>query len=132
MSKLHLPVSFAQTVINNISLTNKYLQRVELAAIRVGKNNPEIAVATDLRQVGQPAHVSCLSTIQDGTVVYRESSDAIEVVMPIKDVDGEIMAAARIFLKPGKLTTKATHRARATAVAIELGKKIQTHAGIFR
>jgi hypothetical protein len=65
-------------------------------------------------------------------VVYSEGSDAVEVVMPVKNVDGEIMAAARMFLKPGKLTTKTRHRARAAAVAIELGKRIQTSAKLFR
>jgi hypothetical protein len=131
MSKLTMPVSFAQTLISDISLTNKHLQRVELVAIRAGKKTPEVAAATDLKQVGEPAHANCRGTIENGTVTYSKGRNAIEVIMPVKNVDGEIMAAARIFLKPGKLITKAKHRARASAVAIELGKKIQTHAKLF-
>jgi len=132
LSSVTLPLSLAQSVVNDIARTNKYLLRVELAALRPGKNVPEISAATDLKQVGKPAHASCRQAIEKGAVIYSEGSDAIEVVMPVKNVDGEIMAAARMFLKPGNLTSKARHRARAAAVAIELGKRIQTRAKLFR
>jgi hypothetical protein len=132
MSSVALPVSFAQSVLNEVTLTNKYLQQVELAAIRTGKKTPEVAAATNLKQVGQPAHANCRDTIENGTVIYSEGRDAVEVIMPVKNVDGEIMAAARMFLKPGKLITKTRHRARASAVAIKLGEQIQTRAKLFR
>ena len=132
MSSVTLPVSLAQSVVNDIARTNKYLLRMELAAVRPGESAPEIAAATDLKQLGKPAHANCDQAIKKGAVVYSEGSDAVEVVMPVKNVDGEIMAAARMFLKPGKLTTKTRHRARAAAVAIELGKRIQTSAKLFR
>ena len=132
MSSVSLPMSFAQSVINEIVRTNKHLQRVELSAIRPGKKNPEVAAATNPKQVGQPAHASCLDTIENGTVIYSKSRDTIEVIMPVKNVDGKIIAAARMILKPGKFTTQTKNRALASAVAIELGRKIQTHAKLFR
>ena len=132
LSTIKVPLSLAQSAVNEITRSNEHLQRMELAAIRPGKKTLEIAAATDVKQVGQPAHTNCRATIENGAVVYSERRDIIEVIMPIKNVDGEIMAAARMFLKPGKLTTKTRHRARASAVAIELGKKIQTHAKLFR
>ena len=132
MSSVTLPVSFTQSTVNEITQANEHLQRVELIAIQAGKKTPEVVAATDLKQVGQASHPNCRATIEDGSVVYSEGPNAIEVIMPVKNVDGEIMAAARMFLKPGKLTTKTRHRARASAVAIELGKRIQTHAKLFR
>ena len=111
---------------------HKHLQRVELAAIRTGKKTPEVAAATDPKQVGQPAHANCLDTIENGTVIYSKGRDAIEVIMPVKNVDGEIMAAARMVLKPGKFTTQSKHRALASAVAIKLGEQIQTRTKLFR
>jgi len=132
MSSVSLPVRFSQSVVNEIARTNKHLQRVELVAIRTGKKIPEIAAATDPKKNGQPAHSNCLDTIKNGAVIYSKGRNAIEVIMPVKNVDGEIMAAARMFLKPGKLTTKTKHQARASAVAIELGNRIQTHAKLFR
>jgi len=132
MTSVVLPVSFAQSVVNNIVRTNKHLQRVELVAIRAGKRIPEIAAATDPKKIGQPAHKNCRDTIVNGTVIYSKGQDAVEVVMPVKDVDGVIMAAARMFLRPGKFTTQTKNRALASAVAIELGKQIKTRGKVFR
>ena len=132
LSSVKVPLSFAQSVVNEITRSNKHLQRVELVAFRSEKNPLEIAAATDLKQVGQSAQANCLDTFKNGTVVYSKGRNAIEVIMPVKNVDGEIMAAARMFLKPGKLITQTKYRALASAVAIELGKKIQTHAKLFR
>lgn len=132
MSSVSLPVSFAQSVLNEVTRANKYLLSVELVAIRSDNKVPVVAAATDLEQVGRHAHARCRNTIENGSVVYSESRDTIEVIMPVKNVDGEIMAAARMFLKPGKLTTQDRHRARASAVAIELGNRIQTRGKLFR
>ena len=132
MSSISLPVSFAQSVLNDVTRTNKHLQRVELVAIQSGNKMPVIAAATDLDQVGKNAPATCKNTIENGSVIYSENRNTIEVIMPVKNVDGEIMAAARMFLKPGKLTTQGTHRARASAVAIELGNRIQTRGQLFR
>ncbi len=132
MSSADLPLSFAQSMLNEVVRANEYVLRMELSAIRKGKNEPEIVAATNPKQAGNPAHPNCRDTIKSGAVVYSPDSEAIEVVMPVKNVEGEIMAAARMFLKPGTITTKTKHRARASAVAIELGKKIQTHTKLFR
>ncbi|MBL69815.1 MAG: hypothetical protein CMO74_15460 [Verrucomicrobiales bacterium] len=132
MSSLTLPLTLAQGAVNDITRANEHLKRMELIGQRRGADGLEIAAATNAALTGKAGPESCRPTLEKGAVVYSEDDDEVEIIMPVRDVEGDIIAAARMILSSGKLTTQARNRARASAVAIELGKRIQSRARLFR
>ena len=70
-------------------------------------------------------------TLTDGTVFYTETKNATQVIMPVRDKDGDIIAAAVINLEKSVLANRDLYRARASAVVIDLGKRIQDKRQLF-
>ena len=127
------PVSIAQQAVQSVSRTNKHVKNLKLFAIADNAKAPSLAASTTGTGIGKPAEEpeDIKKTLTDGTVFYTETKNATQVTMPVRDKDGDIIAAAVINLEKSVLANRDLYRARASAVVIDLGKRIQDKRQLF-
>ena len=127
------PVSIAQQAVQSVSRTNKHVKNLKLFAIADNVKAPSLVASTTGTGIGKSAEEpeDIKKTLTDGTVFYTETKNATQVTMPVRDKDGDIIAAAVINLEKSVLANRDLYRARASAVVIDLGKRIQDKRQLF-
>jgi hypothetical protein len=119
--KPHTPP--AQALVEETLKTYPRLMDVKLYVLEENKNDLRI-VASKGKENGPVADKSAEDVIRHGTTYYGKDKVAVSVIMPLRDRNGEPMAAVRVVMKPFPGQTDQNALARALPIV----KGMQTRA----
>jgi len=116
----------AQAMVAETLTTYNKLLDLKLSVLDAGTQKAKIIACKDPANLGESGQESDLDTLRKGTIYYGKDKDAATVVMPLRDRNGEPIAAVRVRLKsfPGQMEQNAF--ARATPVVKSLQSRVQT------
>jgi hypothetical protein len=109
----HVP--YVQAVINNI--VKKYPRLLGLK-VYAGKEAglPVVIGGMDERALGAPGTKTEADVIERGSIYYLKTDKTVEITLPLRDRNGDIVAALAVKMKTFPGETEATAVARATIV----------------
>jgi hypothetical protein len=96
-----------------------YIQAPDSGATR-------IIASKDESEIGQPGTDAELKAIQKSDILYAKSKESVEVIMPLRDRNGDPIAAARVVMKTFPGQTEQNALARATPIVKEMQGKIRS------
>jgi len=118
-------VPYVQVVINNIVKEYPRLLGLKVYASK-GPGLPEVVGAMNEHDFGAAGTKTEADVIESGSVYYLKEGRAVEITMPLRDRNGDIVAAIAVKMKTFRGETQATAVARATIVKRALELQIQT------
>jgi len=83
-----------------------------------------VVAAKDRAEIGQAGGTSELGTLTHGTIYYGKEQDAVSVVMPLRDRNGEITAALRLRMRSFAGQTEQNALGRAQPIAKHLETRL--------
>jgi hypothetical protein len=112
---------FAATLVRDTLQKYPRLRALKVYAVPAGQSEPQVvasANATDLGQAGGPEEKSCL---QDGTPFVGKTRDSTVVMMPLRDRNGDVVAAVKVTMNTfiGQTEQNALARARPVVKLME-------------
>ncbi len=118
-------VPYAQAVVNNI--VKKYPRLLGLK-VYAGKDSglPVVIGAMNEHDVGAAGTRTEADVIERGSVYYLKADRTVEITMPLRDRNGDIVAALAVKMKTFRGETQATAVARATIVKRAFELQIET------
>jgi hypothetical protein len=88
----------AQRVVDEVLKSSSRLIDLKLAVRGEGTNAVEFAACKNPQDVGTPAGQYEAECLQSGQIFFSKNSSYAAVVMPVRDRNGEVLAAARIHM----------------------------------
>jgi hypothetical protein len=85
-----------------------------------------LVASKDERQNGQPGARAEREVIQQGVIYYGKEKESVSVVMPLRDRNGDPIAAVRVVMKSFPGQTEDNALVRATPIVKEMQARIQT------
>ena len=77
-------------------------------------------------EIGQPGSKTECEVIKRAETYYGKERDAVSVIMPLRDRNGDAMAAVRVVMKPFPGQTEASAIVRAAPIVKEIQSKIRS------
>lgn len=113
----------AQTLVRNAMEEYSRLLGIEVFAIKPGANEPSVVASTNNHELGQPGGKAEADVIRHGTSYISRSHETATVTAPIRDRNGDPIAAVRITMKsfPGQTEENAVVRAQPVVKKMEQG-----------
>jgi hypothetical protein len=90
-----------------------------------GSESTRIVASKDETEIGQPGTEAELKAIQKSDILYAKSKESADVIMPLRDRNGDPIAAARVVMKTFPGQTEQNALARATPIVKEMQAKIR-------
>jgi hypothetical protein len=118
-------VPYVQVVINNIVKENPALLGLKVYASK-GPGLPVVIGAMHEHDFGAAGTKAEEDVIEQGSVYYLKEDKTVEITMPLRDRNGEIVAALAVKMKTFHGETQATAVTRATIVKKTVELQIQT------
>ena len=85
-----------------------------------------VIASKDTKDVGQPGSRYDLATIEKGEIYYAKAKDHLEMVMPLRDRNGDPIAAVRVHLNSFAGQTEQNALIRVTPIVKEMQLSVQT------
>lgn len=119
--------SAAAVAARDLVAGSKSVLGVKLYRFKKGDTNTVALVASDdPAEVGKPGGKSEADTLLRGSVYYAKGKDRVELIVPVRDHNGEVMAAARIAMTTFAGQTEDNALARVAPVRKELELRVRT------
>lgn len=122
-------VPLAHTLVTD--MIKKHPRLLDLKIYLRGEDGePKVAGSKNEKEVGSPGGKYEKDCLGKGTVFHSKDQEAVSVVMPLKDNNGEIVAAVRFRMTffPGQ--TEQTSLSRARPILKEMQARVQTLADL--
>jgi hypothetical protein len=105
-------VPAAQVLVNSIMKQQPRILTLRIYTLD-GQGGPRIIASNDEKDIGQPGTDAEKIAITDGTVLFGKSPGVVAVTLPLRDHNGDPMAAVRVRLKSflGETQDNAVNRA---------------------
>jgi len=97
--------------------------------IYVPGSDPEatrMVASKDEKEVGQPGGKTEQAVISTAQVWYGKEKDSVSVIMPLRDRNGDAIAAARVVMKPFAGQTEENAIARAMPIVKQMQARVQS------
>ena len=109
-------------------MTKKYPR---LLALKIYVPGPEagatrVIASKSEKEIGQPGTKTEQAVIREGQVYYGKEKDSVSVIMPLRDRNGEAIAAARVVMQPFAGQTEQNAIARALPLVKEMQTRVQS------
>jgi len=85
-----------------------------------------VVASKNEKEIGQPGTKTERAVIKEGQVYYGQEKGAISVIMPLRDRNGEAMAATRVVMQPFAGQTEQNAIARALPIVKEMQNRLQS------
>lgn len=114
-------VPLGQQIVNSLMEKNSRLIALKIFAKEEGTNSTRIIASKDESEIGAAGGRYELACIDEGQMFFSRTSAYAAVVMPLRDRNGEVVAAARVHMTtfPGQTEKNAVIRARPIVKDIE-------------
>ena len=109
-------------------LLKKYprLEDIRIYTAGAAAGTSRLVASRDQKDVGQPGAKAESDIIQHGVVYYAKEKGITTVTMPVRDHNGDSIAAVRVIMKSFPGQTEQNAVARATPIMKEIQARIQT------
>lgn len=106
--------TLAQAVVNDAMKAYPRLLGLRIYAVRKGASTPCVVASNTQSELGQPGGRSEEEVIRRGVPYYERTKDSALVTVPLRDRNGDPVAAVRVILKsfPGETEDNAAGRAQ--------------------
>ena len=116
-------VPLAQTLVLDLLKEQPRILGLRLCTLN-GQGRPQIAASKDEKEIGRPGTDAEKNAVTDGTVSFGRDPGTVTVILPLRDRNGDPMAAMRVQLKSFLGETQDNALTRATMIV----KDMQTRA----
>jgi hypothetical protein len=124
-------VPMAQTLVRNV-LTNE----PRILGLRIytldNKGRPRIAASKDEKEIGQPGTDAEKAAISDGKVFFGRGKGTVAVTLPLRDRNGDPMAAVRVQLKSFFGETQDNALTRATTILKQMQAQVTSREELMQ
>jgi hypothetical protein len=112
---------FATVLVRDVLKKHTQVRRLKLYALTAAQDGPRVIAggnAADLGQAGGQEERTCL---QDGTPYFGRTQEEVIVLLPVRDRNGDIVAAVKVYMATffGQTEQNALNRARPVAKFME-------------
>jgi len=114
-------IPLGQQIVTSVIHKNSRLIALKIYALNEGTNATHVIASSDEAEISSPGGEYELDCIQSGQGYFSKNSGYAAVVMPLRDHNGEIVAAARVHMTtfPGQTERNAVIRAKPIVNEIE-------------
>lgn len=116
----------AQTLVRDTMARNSRLIGLKVAVAGHEANTTRIVGSSDPSEVGRPGTDTEGKVLKDGQTYYGKAKKSVVVTMPLRDRNGDVIAAARVIMTTFRGQTEKNAVERAAPIVRELQAKIQT------
>jgi hypothetical protein len=116
----------AQVIVRDVLKKYHRLLGLQIYVAGSETNAPRLAASRDEKEVGQLGAKIEQDVISQGTVYYGKEKSSCSVVMPLRDRNGEPIAAVRIIMNSAVGQTEENALIRAQPVVKEIQRRIQS------
>ncbi len=104
---------FAQLMVRDTMKQNPRLLGLKVFMLPPPEVKPKMVASNDEKEIGQAGEKNVADVIDRGVNYYRKEKDVTWVTMPLRDRNGDIVAAVRVVMKsfPGQTEENAVVRA---------------------
>lgn len=113
--------NLAQILVRETVKKYPRLLGVTISALPANSSEPKVVASTDAALVGQPAQKEARDVIARGVIYHGQEKGTVLVTMPVRDSNGDSVAAVKLALKafPGQTEKNALARALPIVKQIE-------------
>jgi hypothetical protein len=116
----------AQKLVRDLAKKYPRLLGIKVYVPDPAKQATRMIASKDEKEVGQTGGKTEQNVIHDAQVYYGHEKDSVSVIMPLRDRNGEAIAAARVVMKSFSGQTEENAITRAAPIVKELQAHVQT------
>jgi 3-keto-disaccharide hydrolase len=116
----------AQTLLRDIQKNYPRLLALKIYVPGAEPNTTKIIASKNEQEDGQPGGKTEQAVISQAQVYYGKETDSVSVIAPLRDRNGEAIAAVRVVMKPFKGQTEQNAIIRALPIVKEFQERVQS------
>jgi len=124
-------VPAAQALVNSIMQQQPRILTLRIYALD-GQGQTHVIASNDAKEIGQPGTDAEKAAIADGTISFGKSPGVVAVTLPLRDRNGDPMAAVRLRLKSFLGETQDHAVARATQIIHDMQAQVTTSKDLMQ
>lgn len=121
-------LALAQSLVSDAIKKYPRLQRLKISAPPAGSDEPKVIASSDPSDVGQPAKKEVADVIARGVIYHGEDKGKVFVTMPLRDSNGDRIAAVEVVMKSFRGQTEKNAIARALPIVKQLEARVRNAA----
>ena len=118
-------IPLAQTLVQDMMTKYPRIQALKVYALDVDTKAARVIASKEAKDVGQPGGKYELATLEKGEIYYAKARDHLEMVMPLRDRNGDPIAAVRVHLNSIAGQTEQNALIRVTPIVKEMQLSVQ-------
>lgn len=122
----------AERLVRDGMARHRRLIGLEIFAAAPGSELVSLVAGTDPESVGQPGGRVETEVARAGTVYFGKDGDTVSVVLPLRDRNGDPVAAVRVRMRSFAGQTQANALARAQPIVRQLNQQVRSLEDLLR
>ena len=122
----------AQSLVQDAIKKFPRLQRIKISAPATVGAEPKVIASTDPTELGKPAKTNTLDVIARGIIYHGEDKGNVHVTLPLKDSNGDNIAAVEVVMKAFPGQTEKNAIVRAMPIVKQLEARVRNSAELMR
>ena len=123
-------VPLAQILVQDMIKKYPRILALKVYTLEADKKGARVIASKEAKDVGLPGGQYELATIEQGEIYYAKAKDHLEMVMPLRDRNGDPIAAVRVHLNTFPGQTEQNALIRVTPIVKEMQLGVQTKADL--
>lgn len=119
-------IPLAQTLVQDMMTKYPRILALKVYMLDGEKKETRVIASKEAKDVGQTGGKYELATIEKGEIYYAKAKDHLEMVMPLRDRNGDPIAAVRVHLNTFAGQTEQNALIRVTPIVKEMQLGVQT------
>jgi hypothetical protein len=116
----------AQSLVHDLMKRYPKLLGLKISVPAAETNATSIVASKEEKEIGQPGAKSEHAVIKDSQIYYGKEKDSVSVIIPIRDRNGDAIAAVRVVMKPFAGQTEENAIARALPIVKQIQARVQS------
>jgi hypothetical protein len=116
----------AQVLVRDALKKYPRLLGLKVYGMRGAPPKPQMIGSDSETEIGKPGERAEQAVLDQGTTYYAKGRESVTVIMPLRDRNGDVIAAARVVMKSFPGQTEQNALARALPVVKRMQARIQT------
>jgi hypothetical protein len=108
--------TFAQTMVRDLMKEYPHLVAIKVAMVPPKTTEARLVASTDEKEIGEPGEKTDVSVINEGQNYFRKDKEIVYVTMPLRDRNGDVIAAVQFVMKSFRGQTEENALVRAMPI----------------
>jgi hypothetical protein len=122
----------AQTLVEDTLKEYPRLLGLSIFAVRAGGKGPTVVAGKNEKDLGQPGGETERNVISSGKGYYGRNRSSVTVTLPLRDRNGEPIAAVRVVMKTFLGETQDMAVMRAQPIVKEMESRVQSREDLLQ